>query len=76
MTSTPKSYQRTILRTVLYIGIDVIVINLAFAFAMMLRFNLNLQNATYLHFFAALQRLMPYLSVIGVVCFAITGTDR
>ena len=76
MTSTPKSYQRTILRTVLYIGIDVIVINLAFAFAMMLRFNLNLQNATYLHFFAALQRLMPYLSVIGVVCFAITGLYR
>ena len=76
MTSPSKSYQRTIMRTILYIGIDVIVFNLAFAFAMMLRFNLNLQNSTYLHFVAALQRLMPYLSAIGVVSFAVTGLYR
>ena len=76
MTAKPRPIQKMLLRTFLYIGIDLIVINLAFAFAMMLRFNLNLNNETYLKFIPALQRLTPYLSLIGIGCFALTGLYR
>ena len=76
MTAKPRPIQKMLLRTFLYIGIDLIIINLAFAFAMMLRFNLNLHNETYLRFIAALQRLTPYLSLIGIGCFALTGLYR
>ncbi|MDO4357839.1 MAG: nucleoside-diphosphate sugar epimerase/dehydratase [Clostridia bacterium] len=76
MAAKPKPSQRTVLRTLLYIGIDLIVVNVAFAFAMMLRFNLNLQSPTYLHYNAALSRLVPFLSLICILCFTLTGLYR
>ncbi len=76
MAAKPKPSQRTVLRTLLYIGIDLIVVNVAFSFAMMLRFNLNLQSPTYLRFNAALGRLVPFLSLLCIACFALTGLYR
>ena len=73
MAEKPKLSQRTVLRTFLYMGIDLIVVNVAFAFAMMLRFNLNLQSPTYQQFSGALQRLTPFLCVICIGCFALAG---
>ncbi len=76
MAEKPKLSQRTVLRTFLYMGIDLIVVNVAFAFAMMLRFNLNLQSPTYQQFSGALQRLTPFLCAICIGCFALAGLYR
>ena len=76
MSVTPKAKQRMIIRTILFILLDLLIINAAYSFAMMLRFNLNLTSASYIKFAGALQRLVPYLSLISIGCFAVTGLYR
>lgn len=59
-------------RTILWMAADVVLINLSMVMAQLLRYTTTISY----EFFATYFRLIPALSIIGLICFALCGMYR